>query len=46
MPPNLEKIEVIKGPGSVLYGSRSGDTIPVLRGRTVYFGLEVSLKRE
>jgi len=28
------------------WGANSGDTIPVMRGRTVYFGLEVALKRE
>jgi outer membrane receptor protein involved in Fe transport len=28
------------------WGANTADTIPVMRGRTVYFGLEVSLKRE
>jgi outer membrane receptor for ferrienterochelin and colicins len=28
------------------WGANTGDTIPVLRGRTVYLGLEVSLKKD
>jgi outer membrane receptor protein involved in Fe transport len=28
------------------WGSGSGDTIPAMRGRTVYFGVELALKRE
>ena len=28
------------------WGGNSGDTIPMYRGRTIYFGIEVSLKKE
>lgn len=28
------------------WGGNSGDTIPVDRGRTIYFGIEVSLRRD
>jgi hypothetical protein len=28
------------------WGDNTGDTIPAYRGRTIYFGLEVSLKKD
>jgi hypothetical protein len=28
------------------WGANTGDTIPVVRGRTVYFGLELTLKKD